>query len=268
MLGNTIISAPLDPPSSGLKGLILEDLDSDFPQGAVVDQRLFKIRAANTDGYRSSANILVNRRYAWRGYRTGSVRAADVERHNRITLVAMGRDEMIGTMSIGFDSSDGLFVDDLFPNEVAALRREGRTICEFTKLAMDSVVRSKQVLASLFHVAYIYAHRLRALDSLLIEVNPRHVRYYEGMLGFRTIGPQRLNRRVDAPAVLMCLDFLYAKEQINRFGGRPKDACLERSLYPYFFSTKEEAGIVGRLRGTSYRGVTPVPMRSLSAVAS
>ena len=266
MQGNTIIAAPLET-GAHMWPLVIEDLESTLLSDTKVGQRLFKIRAANTEGHRSSANILVRRRYAWRGYQT-AVAASGAHDANRITLIAVGHDETIGTISIGFDNDDGLFVDDLFPDEVNALRSEGRKVCEFTKLAMDSIVRSKRVLASLFHVAYIYAHRLKGFDSLLIEVNPRHVLYYEKMLGFTVLGPKRLNKRVNAPAVLMCLDFSHAHAQISRFGGSPQYSAVERSLYPYFFSVKEEAGIVGRLRGTSYRGVTPVPMRSLSAVAS
>lgn len=250
-----------------MRALVIEDLDSELPVDAV-GQRLFKIRAADTEGHRSSASILVNRRYAWRGYRNASSstpRASDNQ--DRITLVAVGHDETIGTISIGFDGSHGLFVDDLFPEEVAVLRREGRKICEFTKLAMDSTVRSKRVLASLFHVAFIYAHRLRGFDSLLIEVNPRHVRYYDQMLGFKVIGSERMNQRVDAPAVLMCLDFSHAHAQIKRFGGNPQYASVDRSLYPHAFSVKEEAGIVGRLRGTALRDVAHVPVHSLFAAA-
>ena len=85
-------------------------------------------------------------------------------------------------------------------------------------------------------------------DSLLIEVNPRHVRYYERMLGFRVIGSQRMNRRVNAPAVLLCLDFSHAQAQIEKLGGQPELALHDRSLYPYFFSVEDEAGIVGRLK--------------------
>jgi hypothetical protein len=208
--------------------------------------RLVKIRSADTSGRRSSAGVLINRMYATRGYRSNGLPA--VREPTRITLMASEHDETVGTITIGFDSDKGLHVDDLFAEEVDALRRRGRRVCEFTKLAMDSVVRSKRVLAALFHVSYIYGHRLMGYDELLIEVNPRHVRYYERMLGFRTMGPPRLNRRVDAPAVLMALDFAHAHGQIDRFGGMPQFSLSERSLYPYFFSVSEEAGIVGRLR--------------------
>jgi hypothetical protein len=212
-------------------------------------QRLFKIRAADTAGRRSSASILINRRYAWRGYQTEPlpVSAVELQSLDRITLVASERDATIGTMSIGFDGAGGLLVEDLFPSEVLRLREAGRRICEFTKLAVDSTLGSKRVLASLFHVAYIYAYRVKGFDCLLIEVNPRHVKYYEKILGFKVMGPARLNQRVNAPAVLLGLDFSHTEAQIGRFGGCPHLSASERSLYPYSFSVDEEAGIVGRL---------------------
>lgn len=209
-----------------------------------------KIRAADTHGVRSSASILVSRRYASRGYQVTPLAAED--HPNRITLVASDHAEVVGTLTVGFDSvEEGLLVDDLFKAEADLLRAEGQSLCEFTKLAMDGVLRSQRVLASLFHVAFIHAHRIRGCDTLLIEVNPRHVRYYEIKLGFRAIGPQRHNRRVDAPAVLMALDLWQTHEQIRRFGGQPELAETERSLFPLGFSPEEEDGIAARLRNAA-----------------
>ena len=37
---------------------------------------------------------------------------------------------------------------------------------------------------------------------------------------------------------------------VGKFGGQPQMSATERSLYPYSFSVDEEAGIVGRLRGS------------------
>lgn len=210
--------------------------------------RLFKIRSADSHGQRSSASVLINRMYAARGYLTTPIPRFQMP--SRITFTATEHEETIGTITIGFDGEAGLHVDELFSDETDAIRRQGRRICEFTKLAMDSVVKSKRVLASLFHVAYIFAHRTMAYDDLVIEVNPRHVRYYERMLGFEALGAPRYNRRVDALAVLMRLKFSHAHDQIDRFGGSPEYALAERSLYPHFFSVNEEASIVGRLRRT------------------
>jgi len=247
---NTIINGEMEP-ARGLRTMLAPPahvkLDVDVDDDLAL--RLFKIRTAYTARQRTSANVLIERRYSWRGY--------DVPRLHqdgnldRITLVASDDDTTIGTLSIGFDGTSGLLVEELFPDEVQDLRDSGRSICEFTKLAMDSVLGSKRVLASLFHVAYIYAYRVKGFDCLLIEVNPRHVRYYEKILGFRVIGPKRTNRRVNAPAVLMALDFSHTEEQIGKFGGQPGLSATERSLYPFSFSVDEEAGIVGRLRGAA-----------------
>lgn len=261
--GNTIIGADFDPPQA-LQSLLLEPPGDPVQPDEGVHRRLFKIRAADSLGQRSSASILVNRMYATRGYTLPGSTDAN---NNVFTLLATEQEHTIGTLSIGFDSDDGLLVDDLFRAEVDSLRRQGRRVCEFTKLAVDHVVRSRKVLASLFHVAYIWAHRIHRFDDLVIEVNPRHVRFYERMLGFAQFGPQRLNRRVNAPAVLLRLDFGHAQSQVGHFGGQPELGDMERSLYPFFFSVPEEAGIVGRLLPTVRHELLmrPAPWQQLAA---
>ncbi len=243
MPAHPIIEVPFEPHHpihSMLQDPAVEPVPAVLP-----GQRRFTIRSAEAQGPRSAASVLIRRMYATRGYRSSGLAAEPPPA--RLTLVASDHEETIGTITIGFDSPAGLHVDDLFGAETSALRAAGQRICEFTTLAMDSVVRSKRVLASLFHVAYIYAHRMMGFDRLLIEVNPRHVRYYQCMLGFEVAGPQRLNPRVNAPAVLMCLDFAHAHHQIASVGGRPEASHHDRSLYPHFFSPGEETGIVGRL---------------------
>ena len=247
MEGETIIGVTHEahPP---LRSLIQGSATGPDDDGGGEVSRLFKIRAADSHGQRSSASVLINRMYASRGYRVTTTPSEQLP--TRITFTANEHDNTIGTISVGFDSERGLHVDELFSSEVEAIRREGRQVCEFTKLAMDSVVQSKRVLASLFHVAYIFAHRMIGIDDLLIEVNPRHVRYYQRMLGFEAMCSPRHNPRVNAPAVLMRLRFAHAHEQIDRFGGRPDYSAVERSLYPLFFSVEEEAAMVGRLKAT------------------
>ncbi|MEO8299601.1 MAG: long-chain N-acyl amino acid synthase [Burkholderiales bacterium] len=208
-------------------------------------RRLLTIRSADSHGQRSSANILIDRMYGRRGYLSSPLPAQ--QKHSRFTLVATDHDNTIGTLTIGFDSDDGLHVDDLFGQKTDELRRAGHRLCEFTKLAVDNDVESKRVLASLFHVAHLIAHRLMACDTLLIEVNPRHVGYYRRMLDMDALGPARHNSRVNAPAVLLCLPFARSQAQIDRFGGQPELSASERSLYPYFFSAAEEAGIISRM---------------------
>mgnify|MGYP002788749750 CR=1 FL=1 len=241
---NTIIGVPFEAPA--LQSLLAERPPDAVQADEALNLRVFKIRAADSAGRRSSASILINRMYATRGYQTKPL--SDEPEPNRITLMAVDHDVTIGTISIGFDvPGETLLVDEMFHAEVEPLRATGLKLCEFTKLAVDNVARSKRVLASLFHVAFIYAHRIRGYDSLLIEVNPRHVRYYERLLGSKVLGAERMNPRVDAPAVLLQLDFAYVQAQIALFGGRADLSASKSSLYPYAFSISEEAGIVGRM---------------------
>ena len=155
----------------------------------------------------------------------------------------------MATITVGLDSQpSGLAVEALYPDEVNALREAGHRLSEFTKLAVDNVVRSKAVLAAIFHIAYIYARRIRQCTDVLVEVNPRHVRFYKSMLGFEVCGEQRVDPRVSAPAVLLRLELAHAEAQIAQYGGHAEMADSVRLLYPLFFSPAEEAGIEGRLR--------------------
>ena len=128
------------------------------------------------------------------------------------------------------------------------LRAEGRKLCEFTKLAVDESVRSQAILGAIFHVACIYVINLHRCTDVLIEVNPRHVRFYERMLGFRRAAEERLDPVVNAPAVLMRLDLAHCASEIARLGGQRRSRGRERSFYPYFFAPRDAERIVGRLR--------------------
>jgi len=210
-------------------------------------RRLLTIRAADCEGERSSAHILVNRMYAARGYTTSSM--PDHSNPNRITLVASEDGETVGTITVNFDSSQRLLVDESFAAEVGQLRAEGFALCEFIKLAVDGVVRSKKVLASLMDAAFLCAREVKRCDKALIEVNPRHVRFYETMLGFEVLRRDRMNRRVNAPAVLMSLDLDFADEQVvEAHQDEYSAAAGKRSLYRHGFSPEERSGLVNRLR--------------------
>jgi hypothetical protein len=238
--GDTIIAIPR---SLDLKPLLHEP--GDLPAGDRIRDAQFKVRLANTEGRRNRASYLIKRRYAWRGYSVANVAGSTA---NRITLAAFDNEQPVATISVGIDSPFGLAVEALYPNEVRTLRAEGVRLCEFTKLAVEDVVRSKAVLAAIFHIAYIYAHRIQGCTDLLIEVNPRHVRFYRSMLGFEKYGQERMDPRVAAPAVLLRLELAHAEAEIARLGGHAELAGQARLLYPLFFSSMEERGIEGRLR--------------------
>jgi hypothetical protein len=184
---------------------------------------------------------------------------------NRITLTAVEDSRTIGTITVGLDGPEGMSCEDVFGAEIDALRASGRRVCEFTKLAVDADTSAKRILAGLFHVAYIVAHRIRGFDTLVMEVNPRHVRYYERMLGAQVIGAERMNRVVNAPAVLLSISFAYIMAQIGEHAGRPERAATERSLYPFAFTRSEEDRIE-RLMSTDESGPAPAGLHDQPTV--
>jgi hypothetical protein len=240
----------LDAPDSN--GLIGDghalDLSSagipDDSDDLVIEQKNFRIRLADTENGRNSASMLINKMYAWRGYGSAhQVKASP----SRITLTASDKEKVIGTVTLGIDSEEGLLADEIFKPEIDMRRKAGGKVCELTKLAFDPDIRSKFALASLFHIVFIYGRRMHNCTDVFIEVNPRHRRFYETMLGFKRQCEIRTNPRVNAPAVLLWVDIGYVEEQIHKYGGTSDNPDTTRSLYPYFFSPREEAGIHGRL---------------------
>ena len=213
-------------------------------ENVIVKQNIYGIRLADTAEGRNSASMLISKMYAWRGY-TGTHQLGDDP--NRLTLTATDHGETVGTLTIGIDSPIGLAADQIFKEELNAHRARGARLCEFTKFAFDTKVQSKTSLANLFHLAVIYARDIHNCTDIMIEVNPRHRRFYEHMLGFKREAELRDNPRVNAPAYLLRVNLEYVTEQIRLHGGTFSEGTNERSFYPYFFSPREEAGIRNRL---------------------
>lgn len=203
----------------------------------------FKMRLATSEDRRKSASLLIEKMYSWRGYK------ADGLDHdpNKITLVAYQDDRVVGTMTLGLDSPNGLAADQLYKTEVDQLRAQGRKLCDVTKLAVDQEIKSKSVLSAIFHLSIIYGRNIHHATDLLTEVNPRHAPFYQRMLGFVQVGEERLCPRVDAPAVLLKLDLAHADDQVKKYGGLGASAHDVRNLYPYWFSKEDELGITQRL---------------------
>jgi hypothetical protein len=205
----------------------------------------YRVRLADSPGQRNQASILISSMYSWRGYATEGL---DVRRRcpNRITLEASTGERLFGTLTLVLDSAEGLLAEELYPLEVSELRDSEVHLCEMTKLAFDPRYSSKESLAALFHLAYIYAHNICRATDVLIEVNPRHAAFYQRRLGFRRIGEERLCARVGAPAVLLHGRLDFGAQQIASLAGR-RDVN-DKSLYPYFFSEHEVAGLTRRIQ--------------------
>lgn len=216
---------------------------------------MFTIRGSSDSGIRSRAKILLQRMYAWRGYMPSSSEGninpemeEDVNDGSKATLVAMAHEKAIGTLTVGFDDVEPFAATAIFADEIAELRRQGGKLCEFTSLAVKEPVCSREVLASLFHTAYIYANHLHGASRVIIEVNPRHVGFYRTVLSFVAVGKEKINQKVNAPSVLMALEFSRVREMLNRALLGDLSDIPRRSYYPYFFPLAEEHGIAHRMR--------------------
>lgn len=209
----------------------------------------FKIRFAHNNERRQSATILVEKQYKSQGYQAHESTIATTIKPDRITLLVHDKDnEPIGTITIGADSSEGLLADELYHTELDAMRSDSRIkLLELTKFAMERHRgNSRQVLASLFNVAYVYTKQM-GCNWMVIEVNPSHVSFYENNLGFKVIGMERTCPRVNASAILLGLDLKHTAEQVRKFGGGINDAEAGKSFYRYFLSETDEAGLTQRL---------------------
>lgn len=206
-------------------------------------EQQFKIRLAHTDASRNAATLLVQQRYAWRGYKAGKIK----KQPNRITLVAYLADQIVGSLNIGYDSPEGLSADERYKEEIDALRAQGLSVGEITKLAIDEHAGSKQVLAGMINIAYLYG-LIHGITDAVIEVTPRHKPFYQRMLDFRQIGGERFYAASNTDVVLMHIKIAHIGERIEAVGGKGSGTG-DRSIYPYFFPPNDQQGIMERLKG-------------------
>ena len=205
----------------------------------------FKVKVTRGPGCRERANSLMRRRYVWRGYATGPL---NHERAGRITFSAYAGDVTLGTITAALDAQKGLFVERLYPEEVRKLRSQGRKLCEFTELAIDETFQTRSVLGSIFHVAALFVMDINRCTDVLVEVNPRHSRFYQRMLGFTQFAELRLDKQVEAPAVLLRLDLQHCVQEMARLGGRRSSVPGTRSFYPYLLAPLQAESALSRLR--------------------
>lgn len=161
-----------------------------------------------------AAEDLVRRRYSWRGYRVSLEDMSPATQHGpSITLLAENKGQLIGTLTVRPDSPDGLLAEETYADEIARMRREGHRVGELVKLAVEEGADWKHALDSLVQSAYVITRVVHALTDVVIEVNPRHVRFYQRVFGFVVGAAERVCERAGAPAVLLRLD-------LEQFGKR------------------------------------------------
>lgn len=214
-------------------------------QEFLLERNGYSIHIVNSLKQRIKANTLIKRMYASRGYCTKTISTFSHDPH-QVTFQASAKEITTGTITLKIGSNKELLADELYRKELDGFRKKGRKICELSKFAAFMHHNSKEIFATLFHLAFIYAYIIHKTNDAFIEINPRHTSFYKRMLGFYPIGEMRICKRVNAPAVLLHLDLDYMSKQIISLAGTCKHNS--KSIYPYFLSQHEEKKLAHKIK--------------------
>jgi hypothetical protein len=171
-----------------------------------------------------AAEDLVRKRYEWRGYQAPAVVRTSNAKSDRVTLLAENRGAVVGTLTVRPDSADGLLAELSYRLEIESLKTKGHVLGEVVKLAVDEGADSRITLDALVRSAYVVSRFAYKRTHVVIEVNPRHVRFYEKALGFIVAAAERLCARVGAPSVLMELDLDQFGRRLHATSGKVRPA--------------------------------------------
>jgi hypothetical protein len=130
---------------------------------ACVNSELTAARADSPAERRAAAGPA---RYGDRGYLVERVDHLQAG----VTLIVPAYDTIVGTLTLRFDGPQGLCADENYRESLDAQRRDGRGVCEVTRLALEPGVDSCCVLSALFGLTFVISRYLRASD-LFAEVN-------------------------------------------------------------------------------------------------
>lgn len=229
--GDTSVTAgPLD----GEDGQRLLTLESYETSGiAAGRQHTFELRYA---AYGEKSNMTCETLYACRGGAKGQ--GID----NALSMAIDLDGKSVASLLLVLDSREGLAADDEFVAETAQLRKlHGPRLCEISHFTLSREHKSRRALGAMFHVLSLYARQARQMHVLLVQTHPGSAHLIEKLLGFRTIGVRR-------DRVLMVLELDTVKREQRQWGGQ-KEAAQNPPylLYPFFFTAKDEPGLLFRL---------------------
>jgi hypothetical protein len=119
------------------------------------------------------------------------------------------------TFTAFVDQQSGLALDHVYPEELNAIRAEGRRLCEVGLFAdrRQHLYRSAWSLFDLMRFGLHYA-RHQGVDDIMMGVHPRHAPFYRRFFGFTTAGAERQYATVnDHPVLLLRFDMHEAPQR-------------------------------------------------------
>jgi len=215
-----------------------------------IDGMKYRFASARSEEQLDLASELVMRRYAWRGYDAEGAISND-DSAGEVTFLAQCGARIDGTLTVRVDGQTELLAEQLYPQEVARLRRNGAKLCEFGRLAFDEGINTLEILGPLFHLGMAYTRWRHACTDMLIEVNPRHAGFYQRVGGMKVLGDVKTCDRVAAPAVLLHLSLERAASRAEVEGG---ERTGRKSIFAYCFGRDETAALTRELASLGMGG--------------
>lgn len=192
------------------------------------------------------AYYLVYKEYLKRGYLKENFIQMHFSIFNSLPQVTTfgavaGSKDIIATATVIPDSPLGLPMDELYNEELNALRKEKKKICEISMLASNTelfqngismMLNAKKMffIFFLFKRIFDYVKEYLHLDFICITINPKHRLTYEFLL-FRDLGVLKTYAKVNgAPALGKYLNLNTAEEECKKRG--------KQGIYKMFFAQK------------------------------
>lgn len=222
--------------SQALRAIRLDD--APLPPAPPPSSADYRLRVAYDAATRERAYRLAYRVYRTSGFADPHpdehcVNAYDTRPDTFVMLAEDAAGRAAATVTLVFDAgAQGLPCDEIFAEELAPLRRDARRLAEVTRLAMaPEQAGGKTLLLHLFSAIFVFARRVRRFDDFVIEVNPRHAPFYQRLLGFEPLGPERPCPRVKgAPALLLRLDLQRFDERVQNLESTAGESTRNRDL--------------------------------------
>lgn len=190
-----------------------------FPDGSETGIYFFdrhcKVRIANQLELRKKAYMLLHKLYSKMGITPEEPKGMWLSIYDALPetttfLVEDDESEIVGALTVVFDSPIGLPADALYKEEIDRLRCSGRKVCEIISLGIsDRAKGSIKLLASLFYCAYLQSWRSKNSTDFVITVHARYEKFYCRNILFKKIGEVRKYAKVSgAPTVLLNLPLM------------------------------------------------------------
>tara|TARA_R110002049_G_scaffold285698_3_gene466865 strand:+ start:8580 stop:9395 length:816 start_codon:yes stop_codon:yes gene_type:complete len=191
------------------------------PCNFAADSLTYKV--AETRSERQKAFHLVYDVYRQAGLMSENASKMRVTKHHLLettdVLIARKESDVLFTISSIRDGAYGLPLEQIFPDEVDAMRGEGLNLAEVSCVASKVPTSSKklrfEILVKMMSIMAQQAQRNR-VDRLLLAVHPRHAKVYQRLFGCKILSGEKSYAAVeDNPAVLCSHDF--AELEIERY---------------------------------------------------